>query len=143
MTTTKPSSSFWIISVLSFIWNVIGVLIYMATAFIDSETLATLPAKQAELIQNTPQWLTGIFAISTITAVLGSVLLLLLRKAATSLFFISLIGVIVQMGYTLLATEALEIYGILQGIIMPLFISVIAAYLFFFSKKSVAKGYLK
>ncbi|MFD2828068.1 hypothetical protein ACFSYG_16440 [Leeuwenhoekiella polynyae] len=142
MTTTKPSKSFWIISIIAVIWNLMGIFAFMGQAFMSSTMLAELPAEQVELIRSTPQWLTGIFAIATVTGLIGSILLILRRKSATTLFFISVIGVLIQMGYSFFATEALQIYGVVQGLAMPLMVIIIAAYLYFFSKKSAKKGYL-
>ena len=142
MTTTKPSKKFWIISTIAVLWNLIGIFAFMGQAFVSSAMLAELPADQAELIRNTPQWLTGIFAIATVTGLLGSILLILRRKSATTLFFISAVGVLIQMGYSFFATDALQVYGIVEGLVMPLIVILSAVYLYFFSVKSSKKGHL-
>ncbi|MEH6657260.1 hypothetical protein [Leeuwenhoekiella marinoflava] len=142
MTTTKPSKKFWIISTIAVLWNLMGIFAFMGQAFVSSAMLAELPADQAELIRNTPQWLTGIFAIATVTGLLGSILLVLRRKSATTLFFISAVGVLIQMGYSFFATDALQVYGIVEGLIMPLIVILSAVYLYFFSVKSSKKGHL-
>ena len=143
MSESRPPRSFWIISSLAIFWNLIGFLAFTSQAFMSSAMLAELPADQAELIRQTPQWLKGVFAIATITGLLGSLLLILLRRSATTLFLISLVGVLIQMGYSLLTTNALEVYGILQGLMLPLFVVIIAIYLYIFSRRSAARGYLK
>ena len=142
MTTTKPSKKLWIISTIAVLWNLIGIFAFMGQAFVSSAMLAELPADQAELIRNTPQWLTGIFAIATVTGLLGSILLILRRKSATTLFFISAVGVLIQMGYSFFATDALQVYGIVEGLVMPLIVILSAVYLYFFSVKSSKKGHL-
>ncbi|RXG24106.1 hypothetical protein [Leeuwenhoekiella marinoflava] len=142
MTTTKPSKKFWIISTIAVLWNLMGIFAFMGQAFVSSAMLAELPADQAELIRNTPQWLTGIFAIATVTGLLGSILLVLRRKSATTLFFISAVGVLIQMGYSFFATDALQVYGIVEGLVMPLIVILSAVYLYFFSVKSSKKGHL-
>ena len=142
MTTTKPSKKYWIISTIAVLWNLIGIFAFMGQAFVSSAMLAELPADQAELIRNTPQWLTGIFAIATVTGLLGSILLILRRKSATTLFFISAVGVLIQMGYSFFATDALQVYGIVEGLVMPLIVILSAVYLYFFSVKSSKKGHL-
>ena len=143
MSATRPPRSFWIITSLAIFWNLMGFVAFTSQSFMSSAMLAELPAAQAELIRQTPQWLTGIFAVATITGLLGSFLLVLLRSSATTLFLISLVGVLIQMGYSLFATNALEVYGILQGLVLPFFVVIIAVYLYIFSKKCAAKGYLK
>ena len=143
MTTSRPSKKFWIVSIIAVVWNLIGIFAFMGQAFVSSAMLAELPAEQAEFIRNTPQWFIGIFAIATVTGLIGSILLILRRKSATTLFFISVAGVLIQMGYSVFATEALQIYGIIQGLVMPLIVILIAFYLCFFSLRSSKQGYLK
>ena len=143
MTSSKPNRTFWIITTLAIIWNLMGVFTFMGQTFVSSAALAELPADQAELIQSTPQWLKGIFAIATITGFIGSLLLLLRRTSAVTLFLISLVGVLIQMGYSFFATPAIEVYGMIQGLLMPIIVIFIAVYLYFFSKRSLKQGFLK
>ena len=142
MTTTKASKSFWIISIIAVVWNLMGLFAFMSQAFVSSAMLAELPAEQANLIRNTPQWLTGIFAIATVTGLIGSILLILRKRYATTLFIISLVGVLIQMIYSIFGTKALQVYGVVQGLLMPLIVISIAIYLCLFSIKSTRKGYL-
>ena len=107
------------------------------------DALSELLPEQVALIESTPQWLTGIFAIATLTGLLGSVFLLLRKSLAVSLFLISLVGVLIQMGYSFFATNALEVYGTVQGLIMPLIVIFIAFYLYFFSKRCSKQRILK
>ncbi|PHQ30626.1 hypothetical protein [Leeuwenhoekiella nanhaiensis] len=143
MSATRPPRSFWIITSLAIFWNLMGFIAFTSQSFMSSAMLAELPPDQAELIRQTPQWLKGVFAVATITGLLGSFLLVLLRSAATTLFLISLVGVLIQMGYSLFATNALQVYGILQGLLLPLFVVIIAVYLYIFSRRCAAKGYLR
>lgn len=142
MSAIRPPRGFWIIASLSLVWNLMGFLAFTSQAFISSAALAELPAEQAQLLQETPQWLNGIFAMATITGLLASIFLLLRRKISVILFLISLVGVLIQMSYSFFATNAVEVYGITQGLIFPLFLIIIAVYLYFFSNQARKKGYL-
>ncbi len=142
MSATRPPRSFWIIASLALVWNLMGFLAFTSQAFISSAALSELPSEQAELLQDTPQWLNGIFAMATITGLLASIFLLLKRKISVILFLISLVGVLIQMSYSFFATNALEVYGMVQGLIFPIFVILIAIYLYIFSNQARKKGYL-
>jgi len=72
---------------------------------------------------------------------IASVLLLLRKRSATLLYLISLIAVVVQMIYNVFVSKAMEVYG--PGfIIMPIMILVISIFLYFYSKKATAKGWI-
>lgn len=45
--TNKPSVVFWIIAVIAFIWNGMGVIAYLAQAYITDEAKALLPEARA------------------------------------------------------------------------------------------------
>ena len=143
MTTTKPTTKFWIIASLAILWNLIGVFAFTSQAFISSAALSQLPQEQIELIHNTPQWLTGVFAIATVSGLIGSVLLLLRRTSAVYLFLLSLIGVIIQMGYSVFAMKAIEVYGVVQGLIFPIIVLVVAILLLIYSRRCAKKGLLR
>ncbi len=144
MTTSKKSNTgFWIIAVIALIWNIMGVLAYLGQVYITDEVLNTMTPEQQELLANTPAWSTGVFAISVFGALLGSLLLLMRRKWATPLFLISLLAVLINMGYSFFATNQVEVYGSVQGIVMPLIIIVIAIFLYLYSKSAAAKGWLR
>ena len=143
MSTTKPSSKFWIIATLAVLWNLIGIFAFTRQAFISSAALSQLPQKQIELIHNTPQWLTAVFAIATVSGLIGSVLLLVRRTSAVYLFLLSLIGVIIHMGYSVFATKAVAVYGIAQGVVFPIIVFIIAICLLIYSIRCAKRGLLR
>ena len=65
---------------------------------------------------------------------------LLRKKWATPLFLISLLAVLINNSYSFFATNSAEIYGTLNGIIMPLIIVAISIFLYMYSKKVAANG---
>ena len=139
-TKNKPSVGFWIIAIIALLWNIMGVMAYLGQVYITNDVLNTMTAEQQELLANTPSWSTGVFAVAVFGALLGSLLLLFRKKWATSFFLVSLIGVLINMGYSLFATNQIEVYGTVQGIVMPLIIIVIAIFLYMYSKKAATNG---
>jgi len=140
--TTKPPAWFWIVSVVALLWNLMGAMAYLAQAFITDEAKAMLPSDQLELMENTPAWATAAFAIAVWAGVLGCIGLLLRKKWARTILVLSLLGIIVQMAYAFFMTNATEVYGAAQGVVMPLLLIAIGIGLVVFAKSSQKKGWI-
>lgn len=137
----KPPTWFWVAGVLALLWNLAGVGQYLAQAFMSDEAKSLMTAEQLTLLEETPTWLTAIFAIAVWFGALACVGLLMRKKWAKSLFLISLIAVVVQMGYSTFMTNAAEVYGTM-AIVMAITTTFIAALLFYFSSVAIKKGWL-
>lgn len=141
-TTDKPKVTFWIIAIIAFIWNSMGVMAYLGQAFMTDEAKTILPEAERELYENRPAWATAAFAIAVFGGFLGSLALLLRKKVAKLLFLVSLIGIFIQMTYNFVIINSLEIYGP-GGLIMPAMIIVIGIFLYLYSKKAIINHWLK
>ena len=86
---TKPTVSFWIISVIALVWNLMGVSQYIQQAYNTDSFRAMYTAEQLEMMDATPAWSTAAFAIAVFAATFGCVSLLLRKKWAYMLFLIS------------------------------------------------------
>ena len=139
---TKPPAWFWIVSVVALLWNLLGAMMYLGQAFITDDVKAALPADQLELLENTPAWATAAFAIAVWAGVLGCLALLLRKKWARPVLLLSLLGILVQMGYSFFMTNAAEVYGGVQGVVMPLLLIGIGIGLVLFAKSSQSKGWI-
>jgi phosphate/sulfate permease len=137
MTTQKTTTKFWIVSILALIWNAMGVFQYLTMQYMQEELAATMTAAENALVEGLPVWHTAAFAIAVFSGLLGSIFLLLKKNVATPLFLISLIAVVLQMGYWVLGTEVVKIMGY-QAVIMPVLVIIIAIFLYFFSKRNLA-----
>lgn len=143
-TSNKPNTGFWIIAVIALIWNLIGVFMYLAqTVLMTDELKAALPTEQLELINSSPSWLNIVFAIGVFSGVLACLMLLVRKKLAVPLFAISLLMVLIQNIYGWFGTNAAEVYGSVQGYIMPLIVIMISIFLYFYSKGAAQKGWLR
>ena len=131
----KPPVWFWIVSVVGLVWNGLGVNHYLQQAYKTESWRSQLSAEQLEFISNAPAWLTAAFAIAVFAGALGCIALLLRKKWANNLLLLSLIAVIVQMGYLL-------IKGHVDNMIITILVIVFAIFLVWFSKNSTAKGWL-
>ena len=131
----KPSNLFWVISSIALVWNLMGVFNYLDQAFMTDKVLETLPKEQQILYQDIPAWVTAAFAIAVFSGTLGSLLLLLKKKIATTFFIISFLGIVGQMSYGLLIDQNSDSYGPM-GIAMPIIIIAFGGYLIWYSRKA-------
>lgn len=139
--TNKPSTAFWIISVVALIWNLMGVMQFIMQVTMTPEVLQALPAEHQALYTNIPMWATLAFAIAVWGSTLGCILLLLRKKLATTVFIISLIAILVQMIHSLFISRSMEVFGP-GGMIMPILIIFIGIFLIWHSRNAAAKGWL-
>ena len=137
----KPTGLFWVISSMALVWNLMGVFNYLTQAFMSNEVLATLPKDQQLLYEDVPAWVTAAFATAVFSGTVGALFLLLKKKNASIFFILSFVGIIIQMTYGLLINENTDSYGPL-GLLMPLMIIVVGAYLIWYSKKASENRWL-
>ena len=140
--TVKLPAWFWIVSVVALLWNLLGAMAYLAQAFMTDEGKAMLPSDQLELLENTPAWATAAFAVAVWAGVIGCIGLLVRKKWARPVLLLSLLGILVQMAYSFFMTNAAEVYGAVQGVVMPLLLIGIGIGLVLFAKSSQSKGWI-
>ena len=134
MTTTKPPVWFWIISILALIWNSMGVKQYLQQAYNTEAFKSMVSAEELEMISQLPTWYTAVFAIAVFAGALGCILLLLRKKLAYFVLLLSLISVLIQMGYITFSMDMANI--------MTPFIVIAAVLLVLFSKHSKKKNWI-
>lgn len=136
---------FWIITAIAILWNLMGILNFLGTLYLTPEMLdmleAETPGKKA-LHESSPSWLNIVFGIATIGGLIAAIFLLLRKKLAFPLFLISFVAVVIQMGYSMLATDAIEVMGMNEAVLLPLFVICISAFLVYYSRKSIANNWI-
>jgi hypothetical protein len=140
-TLQKAPTWFWIVSVVALLWNLLGVMAYLARVFMSPEALAALPEAERMLQETTPAWATAAFAFAVWGGTLGSVLLLLRKEWALPVLLVSLAGIVVQLTHSLFFSKALEVYGP-GGLAMPIMILLFAIFLVWFVRKAQATGWI-
>lgn len=138
--TIKPTSAFWIISVLALLWNIMGVAAYLGQTYMTDEVLKALSEGEQAYYNNVPAWVTGAFAIAVFAGVFGCVGLLTRKKWTVILFVISIIAVIAQSTYNLYIQKFMEVP--LQHMIWSLVVILIAIFLVWFSRNAAKKNWL-
>ena len=128
--------SFWIIIVVTLIFNVMGVINYFVQ--MNADSLASFPEHYRPIIEGRPAWATAAFAIAVFGGSLGSLLLLLRKSAAIYVLIASLLGVIVTMMH-IFGVAGLRSFEIWIGVLMQL---VVTAFLIWYSKLAERKGWI-
>lgn len=134
---------FFVIAVILLLWNLMGVVAFVGEYTMDLDALAKTDPVGARIFAAMPGWLWVVFALAVGSGTLGALALLLRRSAAVPLFVISLAAVIVQFGYTFLATDLIAAKGVLIATAFPALIFVIAICQLLYARSLKAKGVLK
>ncbi len=140
-TVSIPPKMFYWISGAALVWNLLGVMTYVAQVTISAEALAEMPEAQRALYENMPALVTAAFAIAVNAGAVGCLLLIRRRVWALPVFILSLAGAIVQTIHNFFLTNAIEVMGA-ASTIGPIAIIVIGAYLIWFAKESKKKGWI-
>ena len=138
----KPGIAFWIIGVIALLWNGMGVMQYLMQAFKSEAYTSAMSAEQNALMDGLPAWMTALFAIAVFGGLIGSIMLLMRKKMAVTLFLISFATATVQQLYWLFGTNAPEVFADMQPYLMPVLVIVVCIFLVWYSKDQKAKGVL-
>lgn len=140
--TSKPPIWFWIISVIALLWNLMGVWAYLQEAYSKNEILASYSETQRAIIEAQPTWLTAAFALGVFLGTLGCLALLMRKKWATPLFVISLVAVLARTFYYFFMTNATEAFDMVEGVVLPIAVIIIAGILLIYSKIAADRNWI-
>ncbi|MFL1895944.1 hypothetical protein ACJRPK_09595 [Aquimarina sp. 2-A2] len=135
----KPPTSFWIVATFALLWNIIE--IYFSSFELDvlQENMTT---EEFDNMQSIPFWYVGVFLIALFSEMLGSFMLFMRRKFATVFFAVALITLLFIEFYWLFFFD-IQTTSIVFSIVIPIIVIGIAAFLYYYSKMAVKKGWLK
>lgn len=138
---TTPPKSFWIISAIALVWNILGIAAFIMDVTMSPDALAEMPEAQRALYENVPGWATAAYAVAVIGGTLGCIALLLKKSIALPLFVVSLAGVVLQMGYAFLGSSVLEVMGP-ASLGMPAIITAVGVFLIVYANSARGKGWI-
>lgn len=139
--TINRPTLFWVIGWGALLWNAMGVTAYISTVTMSPEMAANLPDAQRELMANTPAWATGAFAFAVFGGAAGSLFMLMKKKLAYPLFWVSLVGITVQLFHSLFLSNSIEVYGP-GGAVMPIMVLLFGIGLVWYSKKAIDENWI-
>lgn len=135
---------FWVVAVVSLLWNAYGGYDYVMTQTGGADYLAGLGMTPAQIdyLNAMPGWMTGFWALGVWGAVAGSLLLLFRSRFAVWAFAASLVGLLVSLLYTYVLSDGYAVNGT-KVVIMNVVITAAALFLIWFSRRMVARGILR
>lgn len=94
----KTPTSFWIVAVLSLLWNLFGCYDYLMSKLSPESYFAAngMNAESAAYMASLPAWLTAFWALGVWGSLAGSLLLLARSRLAVPAFALSLAGLAVS-----------------------------------------------
>lgn len=94
----KTPASFWIIALLSLLWNLFGCYDYLMSKLSPDSYFASMGmnAESAAYMAALPAWLTAFWALGVWGSLAGSLLLLVRSRHAVPAFALSLLGLAVS-----------------------------------------------
>ena len=129
------------VAIIAIIWNLMGVMAFVLQTMMTSEMIALLPEAEQKLYENIPVWATVAFACAVWGGFFGSALLFAKKQHAFIVLSLSLVGVIVQMYHNFIIIDSISVYGP-GGMIMPLIVLIIAAYLVYLANDAKSKSWI-
>ncbi|MFC4636147.1 hypothetical protein ACFO3O_19730 [Dokdonia ponticola] len=139
----KPTTLFWVVAIIALLWNLVGLFSWLAENFMMTDEIkAALPPEQLELMESAPSWGVIVYGIATIGGVLACIMLLMRKKLAIPLFLLSLICIIIQMGYGIFFMKWGDVLGPVDAYVMPSIVILVGVFLYLFSKNNAEKGVL-
>ncbi|WP_420144017.1 sugar transporter [Sphingobium sp.] len=135
--------SFTIIAIVLLLWNLMGVMAFVMQYNMDLAVLAETDPAGARIFAAMPGWLWIDYGVAVLAGTVGAASLLAKRKAAVALFLLSLVAVIVQFGYTFLATDLIAAKGVVVAMAFPILIFAITIFQWRYASAQMAKGVLR
>lgn len=140
---SKAPTWYWGVAVLALVWMAFGVFAWTMDLRMDATQLASLSDAQRELYALRPQWIFIVYAIAIFSGLAGAIGLLMQRAWAIPAFWLSLIAIVVQFGYTFFVMGALARLGPAEALPFPLVIIAIAVTLLWFSIWARGRGWIR
>jgi hypothetical protein len=141
-TTRKAPRHFWIVSVLSLLWNAVGAFDYSATQLRVESYMSAFTPEQLEYFYSFPAWAVACWAIGVWGALLGSIGLLLRQRWAVWAFGASILGMVLTTIYNFGLTDGIRLMGP-GAIAISAVIWVIALFLFFYARAMAKRAVLR
>jgi len=138
----KPSVLFWVLGLVFLIWNTFGCYLYvMDQTMTDAAYSAAYGEAMMAVRKLYPTWSVAAYAIAVWGGLLASILYLLRKRLAVTLFIISLIAAIISFIWGLTNAEAKAAAGE-TGWVMPLIVVLIGLFEIWWSRQKKTQGLL-
>ena len=140
MTKSVPKH-LWIVGIVTLLWNLMGAFDYLMTQTRNAAYLARFDEAQLAYFEAFPFWFEFCWALAVWGSVLGSILLLLRRRAAVGVFAVSFVSMLATMVYSLGLSDGREAMGA-AGVAFSLVIFLVALGLVLYAQAQRGRGVL-
>lgn len=134
--------SFRVVAIVLLLWNLFGVYMFHMQYNMPPDAIAALPDGQRTLWENMPSWMWGVYGVAVVSGALGALLLLLGKRAALPLFWVSLVAIVVQFAQVFFPGGALELLGPAMALPMPALIALVALFQVWYTRRARGRGWL-
>ncbi len=132
--TTRAPWHLWVVGVLALLWNSMGAFDYLMTETRNSSYMSSFTAEQLAYFDSIPKWAIATWALGVWGGVLGSILLLLRKRFAVTVFAVSLVSAALTFLYNYVLSNGLEVMGGAGALLFAGVILLIAALLLLYSR---------
>lgn len=101
----------WVVGIIALLWSAMGAMDYVMTQTQNEEYLSGFTPEQLAFFNSFPIWVVAAWAIAVWGGVLGSILLLLKRRAAVWVFLASVVAIVVTTFHNYVLSNGMEVVG--------------------------------
>ncbi len=138
---SPPPTWFWIVAVLTLVWNLFGIVAFLMQVGMSPADVAALPEAQRRLYETQPIWVVAVFAVAVFPGTFGNALLLLRKRQAFWVLVLSLLGVLAQMSYLFFLSDTFKVMG-RGAMVVPILVIVVAVFLVWLARKATLRGWI-
>ncbi|HSG48119.1 MAG TPA: hypothetical protein VLA43_09925 [Longimicrobiales bacterium] len=131
----------WIVGIVALLWTGFGAFDYLMTQTQNESYMASFTPEQLEYFYAFPAWVVAFWALAVWGSVLGSLLLLLRKRAAVTVFLVSFVSMVVTSFYNFVLSNGAEIMGNV-GATFSAVIFVVALGLLLYARAMARRGVL-
>lgn len=139
---TKTPWHLRVVGIVSLLWNLVGVLDFVMTETRNQAYLKGMTQAQLDYFYGFPGWVVVAWGIATWGGALGSLLLLLRRRAALACFWASFAAMALTSIYNYALSNGLKVMGGGQALVFCGVILAVGLALVAYARSSRAKGIL-
>jgi hypothetical protein len=133
----------WVIGILALIWNAMGAFDYVMTETRNEAYMAKFTAEQLDYFYSFPVWVVACWAIAVWGSVAASILLLLRKRLAESVFLVAFVAMVITTIYNYGISDGLEAMGEGAGnLVFSGLIFVVALLLWLYARAMRRRGVL-
>jgi hypothetical protein len=132
---------FRLLAVLGLAWNAFGVYMYLMKVGTFGDPLAGLDQAHRDLAATVPSWVVGAFAVAVFAGLVGTLLLVMLKRLAKPLLILSLLAVLIQCGWIVGMSDARAVEGNM-AFVMPGVVTLVALLLVWLAMVGDRRGWL-